>query len=117
MRRLRQWLIRFVAAATGRRDEQRLREEADDHLAFQTEEHLRRGLPPAEARRQALLAFGSVEAFKESYRDQQALPFIDHLVQDVRIALRRMRKTARAASSYAALSWCIEDPASIRMRL
>jgi predicted permease len=92
MRRLRQWSIRFFAAATGRRDEQRLREDADDHIAFQTEENLRRGLPPAEARRQALLAFGSVEAFKESYRDQQSLPRVEHLVQDIRIALRRMRK-------------------------
>jgi predicted permease len=91
-RRLRHWVIRFFAAATGRRDEQRLREEADDHIAFETEEHLRRGLAPAEARRQALLAFGSVEAFKERYRDQQSLPFVEHLVQDVRIALRRMRK-------------------------
>src|SRR5262245_40222063 len=93
MRPLRQWLIRFIASATGRRDEQRLREEADDYLAFQTEENLRRGLAPAEARRQALLAFGSLEAFKESYRDQQGLPLIEHLVQDVQIALRRMRKT------------------------
>jgi predicted permease len=92
MRRLRQWSIRLFASATGRRDEQRLREDADDHIALQTEENLRRGLPPAEARRQALLAFGSVEAFKESYRDQQTLPLVEHLVQDLRIALRRMRK-------------------------
>ena len=70
-----------------RAEAQRLREEADDHLAFQTEENLRRGLPAAEARRQALLAFGSVEGFKESYRDQQSLPLVEHLLQDVRIAL------------------------------
>ena len=93
MRRLRQFLIRLTTSATRRHDEQRLREEIDDHLAFQTEQNLRRGLPPAEARRQAVLAFGSIESVKEDYRDQQGVPVLEHLLQDIRVALRRMRKT------------------------
>ena len=93
MRRLRQWLIRLTTSVTRRHDERRLREDIDDHLAFQTEQNLRRGLPPAEARRQALLAFGSIETVKEDYRDQQGVPVLEHLLQDVRVALRRMRKT------------------------
>jgi predicted permease len=93
MRRLRQWLIRLTTSMTRRHDERRLREEIDDHVAFETEANLRRGLPPAEARRRALLTFGSVETFKENYRDQQGLPALEHLLQDVRIALRRMWKT------------------------
>jgi hypothetical protein len=78
---------------TRRRDERRLREDIDDHVAFETEANLRRGVPPAEARRRALITFGSVEAFKENYRDQQGLPPLEHLLQDVRVASRRMWKT------------------------
>ena len=93
MRRLRQWLIRLTTSMTRRHDETRLREEIDDHVAFETDANLRRGLPPAEARRRALLTFGSIETFKENYRDQQGVPALEHLLQDVRIALRRMWKT------------------------
>ena len=93
MRRLRQWLIRLTTSMTRRHDETRLREEIDDHVAFETEANLRRGLPPAEARRRALLEFGSMETFKENYRDQQGVPALEHLLQDVRIALRRMWTT------------------------
>ena len=93
MRRLRHWLIRLTTSMTRRHDETRLREEIDDHVAFETEANLCRGLPPAEARRRALLTFGSMEAFKENYRDQQGTPPLEHLLQDVRVALRRMLKT------------------------
>jgi predicted permease len=93
MRRLRQWLIRLTTSMTRRHDETRLREEIDDHVAFETDANLRQGLPPAEARRRALLTFGSMETFKENYRDQQGVPALEHLLQDVRVALRRMWKT------------------------
>ena len=48
-------------------------------------------LSPLEARRQAVLKFGAVEAMKESYRDQRGLPFLETLIQDMRHALRRLR--------------------------
>ena len=38
---------------------------------MQTAENLRAGLSPVEARRQAVLKFGAVEAIKEDYRDQK----------------------------------------------
>ena len=93
MRRLRQWVIRLATSIARRQDETRLREEIDDYLALETDANRRRGLPPAEARRRALLRFGPIESFKEHYRDQQGVPFVEHLLQDIRIALRRMSKT------------------------
>jgi predicted permease len=93
VRRLRRWVIRLATSMTRRHDETRLREEIDDHVAFETEANLRRGLPPAEARRRALLTFGSRETCKENYRDQQGVPVLEHFLQDVRIAFRRMWKT------------------------
>ena len=91
MRALRRFFKRLISWATTRRDEERLRAEIEEHLALQTAENLRAGLSPAEARRQAVLKFGAVEAMKESYRDQRGLPFMETLMQDTRHALRRLR--------------------------
>jgi hypothetical protein len=55
MRFLRRFFIRLSNFTAGRRADQRLQEEMAEHLALQTEENLRAGLPPAEARRQATL--------------------------------------------------------------
>jgi predicted permease len=92
VRALRRFLIRLSASAMRRQDEQRLKEEIEEHLALQTAENLRVGLSPAEARRQAVLKFGAVEALKEQYRDEQGLPLLEWLLHDVRYALRQLRK-------------------------
>ncbi len=91
MRTIKRFLKRLSAWATARRDEERLRAEIEDHLALQTAEGVRAGLSSMEARRQAGLKFGGVEAMKESYRDQRGLPFLETLMQDTRHALRRLR--------------------------
>jgi predicted permease len=92
MRDLRRFLTRLFTSAMRRRDEERLREEFEEHLALQTAENIRAGLSPGEARRQAVLKFGAVEGFKEEYRDQQGLVLLETLLQDTRHALRRLRK-------------------------
>jgi putative ABC transport system permease protein len=92
MKTLRRLLHRLLSWATSAQDEELLQAEIEQHLAMQTAENLRAGLSPIEARRQALLKFGSVEAIKEIYRDQRGLPFIETLLCDTRHALRRMRK-------------------------
>src|ERR1700724_96231 len=56
---LRRFFIRLSNFTTGRRADQRLREEMAEHLALQTEENLRAGMSPVEARRQAALKLGS----------------------------------------------------------
>ncbi len=93
MKRLRRFLKRLTSWARTRRDEDRLRAEIAEHLAFQIEENLRAGLSPDEARRQAMMKFGTVESMKEEYRDQRGMPFAEALVQDTRYALRRLRRS------------------------
>jgi predicted permease len=88
MRSLRRFLARLANLATGRAQDERLREEIEEHIALQTAENLRAGLSPVEARRQAMLKFGGVEAMKEDYRAERGLQFIENLLGDLRNAGR-----------------------------
>ncbi|HEV8037225.1 MAG TPA: ABC transporter permease [Bryobacteraceae bacterium] len=91
MRTLKRFFNRLRSFAITQQAEARLEAEIEEHLALETARNLRAGLLPADARRQALLKFGTVEAIRESYRDQRGLPFVETLLQDTRHALRRLR--------------------------
>jgi len=93
MRFLKRFLARANNFATGRQSDRRLREEMDEHLALQTEENLRAGMSPSEARRHALLKFGAVAPVREDYHAEQGLPFVETLLQDLRYALRLLVKS------------------------
>jgi macrolide transport system ATP-binding/permease protein len=93
MKTLRRFFTRLFNSAARRAQEERLREEITEHIALQTAENVRRGLSPMEARRQAMLKFGGVEAMKQDYRAERGLLFIENLLQDVRFALRSLRRT------------------------
>ena len=93
MRSLRRFLARAANFAMRRRADRRLREEMEEHLAFLTAENIRDGMPPAEARRQAVLKFGGVEAIREDYHDEHGLPFLENLLRDVRYAFRALAKS------------------------
>jgi predicted permease len=93
MKKLRRFVKRLTSWATAERDEERLRAEIEAHIALQTEDNLRADMSPEEARRQAVLKFGAVEAIKEDYRDQRGLPILEALLRDTRYALRRLRKS------------------------
>jgi hypothetical protein len=68
------------------------REEIESHLELHIEDNLRAGMTLEEARRQARLKFGGIEAVKESYRDRLGIPLLDTLVQDLRYGLRVLRR-------------------------
>jgi predicted permease len=67
--------------------------EISSHLQLATEENLQRGLSPAEARRHAVLRFGGSQQAKEHHREARSLPFLETLLQDLRFALRMLRKS------------------------
>ena len=93
MKTLRRFVQRLTSWTSARRDEQILQAEIDDHIARQTADNIRAGVTPDDARRQALLKFGNVEAMKDSYRDQRGLPLMDTLISDLRHVMRRLRRT------------------------
>ena len=93
MKFLRRFLIRLSNFATMRSANQRLQEEIAEHLAFQTEENLRAGMAPAEARRQAALKLGASQAIREYHHAEQSLPFVENLLQDLRYAVRMLLRS------------------------
>jgi putative ABC transport system permease protein len=93
MRSANRWFVRIRNYMTGRRGDQRLREEMELHLSMQTDENIRAGMPPAEARRQARLKLGGVETIREQFHAEEGLPFLETLLQDLRFAFRVLRKS------------------------
>jgi predicted permease len=93
MRAMRRLFARIVNFTTRRRGDERLREEMESHMAIQTEENIRAGMTPEEARRRARLKFGAVEMVREDYRAEGGLPFVETLLMDVRYAFRVLRKS------------------------
>jgi putative ABC transport system permease protein len=81
-----------AASYLGRgRRERELDEELASHVEMHVADGVRAGLGPEEARRQALLRLGGVEQTKEAYRARQGLPALETLLQDVRLAVRKLR--------------------------
>jgi hypothetical protein len=90
MKLLRRFLIRLSNFITQRSTDQRLQEELAGHLAFQTEENLRAGMSPAEARRQAALKLGATQAIREDHHAEHSIPFIENLLFDLRYSIRML---------------------------
>jgi len=91
--RLRELFQRVVNTLTRRRQDERFRSEITEHMVLQTEDNIRSGMPPDEARRQAMLKFGAVEGITEAYRDQQSIPSAETILRDARYSFRVLRKT------------------------
>ena len=93
MRFLRRFFIRLSNFTTGRRADQRLQEEIAEHLALQTEENMRGGMSPAEARRQAALKLGAAQAIREHHHAEQGLPVAENFLFDLRYAFRMLYRS------------------------
>jgi macrolide transport system ATP-binding/permease protein len=93
MKSLKRFFTRLGNVVARRRSDQRLKEEVEEHLALQTEEYVRAGLPLTEARRQAILKFGPVEAVREQHFAELRLAYIENFLQDLRFAFRMLAKS------------------------
>lgn len=95
---LRLLLLRLRGMFGKPRSEQELATELQAHLDLLTEDNIRKGVSPAEARYAARREFGGLEQTKESYRDQRGMPFLEIFHQDLRFAFRTLRKRPGFAS-------------------
>ena len=66
--------------------------ELEAHIALRTEDNIAAGMPPAAARRDALLRFGNPAVMKERATAADAALLIESLASDVRFTLRQLIK-------------------------
>ena len=74
------------------RVETELDAEIQSYVDAVADEKIASGVPPAEARRQALAESGGLEQVKQSVRDQRASTTIESIFQDIHYGLRQMRR-------------------------
>ena len=92
MRTLRAWWSRitgFVRPGAGERD---FADELESHIELHTDDNIRAGMTPDEARRQALAQLGGVAGAREAHRDRRGLPGLEALVFDLKLGGRMLRK-------------------------
>lgn len=76
-----------------RKQEDELERELSAHLELEAEEQRELGVPPAESRHAARRAFGNVTLVKEDVRGVWRWTAIEQILQDVRYALRGVRRS------------------------
>src|ERR1035438_1686645 len=76
------------------RSDGEFQDELASHIVMHTEDGVRAGLCPEEARHQALIRLGGVEQTRQAYRERRCLPWIEALLQDVRFGVRMMARNS-----------------------
>ncbi|HET9791133.1 MAG TPA: permease prefix domain 1-containing protein, partial [Candidatus Angelobacter sp.] len=83
------WLRRIFCK---QKTEQQLDSELRFHLEQRLAERVASGETPEEARRQAQIEFGGMEAIKQECRESRRVHFLEVLVQDLRYGMRMLRR-------------------------
>ncbi len=93
MKYLRELVARVAGLFAGRGAEEDARAEMESHVDMETEENIRRGMHPGEARRQAMIAAGGLTSATEAVREQRGIPWIESVTADIKFALRALRRS------------------------
>lgn len=72
--------------------------ELESHIAMHTDDFVRVGLTPMEARRQALIRLGGTEQARQTHRERRGLPQVESLVRDLAYGARSLRKNPTATA-------------------
>ena len=103
MPKLRAFWIRLSGFFARRRKEGDLDAELESHIEMHTEDGIRAGLTPEDARRQAVIRLGGVEQTRQAVRERRGLPWLESFLRDVAYGLRTLGKH-RVATAAAILS-------------
>ena len=99
MRRVRAWWSRVLGHLLPARGEREFADELQSHLDLHTDDNIRAGMSPQEARRRALVKLGSVASVAEAHRDRRGLPRLESILQDIRYAMRAIRRQPSFAAA------------------
>ncbi|HSE43980.1 MAG TPA: ABC transporter permease, partial [Gemmatimonadales bacterium] len=91
----RWWKALFQREST----ERDLDDEIQLHLEMETAKNIRAGMPADRARREALIAFGGIDAVKEAHRDGRGVRWFEDVVADTRFAMRSYRRNPLLAAT------------------
>jgi predicted permease len=89
---LKALVSRIRTAVSPREVDQDFQTELDAHLDLLTDENIRRGMTPEHARREARIRLGGTTQLTETNRELRGLPLFETLAQDLRFAVRMLRK-------------------------
>jgi predicted permease len=92
MATLKHLLARLRAVVRGGELDRDFAQEIETHLEMATEDNIRRGMTPAEARRQAAIRLGGATSLQARHREVRGFRALDDLFQDLRFAARLMVK-------------------------
>ncbi len=92
MTSLRIFLSRLRVLLRGGQRDRDIDDEIASHLAEATDEYIRQGLSPEDARRAARRSFGGVTQAKEVYRRVGSFTRLEDLVRDARFGVRMLTK-------------------------
>jgi hypothetical protein len=92
MSNLRRARERGSAFLNKRQLDAELEAEIASHIELATDENVRLGMTPAEARRKALIQFGALNTAKNRQREARGLMKLDILLQDLRYTIRSLRR-------------------------
>jgi predicted permease len=93
MRKLKVIAMRLRGLFRSRPAESDFSSELESHIALHTEDGIRSGLTPAEARRQALIQLGGVEQTRLAHRERRTVPWLESLIQDTHYGMRTLRRS------------------------
>jgi predicted permease len=93
MRKLRAFWIRLRGLLNTHSANNDFAAELESHLALHTDEGIRAGLTPNEARRQALIRLGGAEQTRQAQRERRTLPWLEGLIRDTHYGLRTLRRS------------------------
>jgi macrolide transport system ATP-binding/permease protein len=91
-RKARAVALRLVGLIRLRGHKQDFNDEIEGHLQMHVDDLVRSGMPMHEARRVAALQLGGIEQTRQKYLERSIFPAINHLLLDLRLALRQLRR-------------------------
>jgi putative ABC transport system permease protein len=95
---MRRWLSRAAGLFTRSRSDRDLADELNGHLDASISDNVRAGMSATAARRDALIRLGGVAQAVDAYSAQRRPPIVETTMQDLRYALRMLRRSSGFAA-------------------